>query len=78
MYELKIYKEVICHGNEEWFKIERGIDLPFQNSHDEFDKFWWALFESKYIIFELKKYRGVIFDDSEHWCRIWRKLICAF
>ena len=45
MYELKIYKEVICHGNEEWFKIERGIDLPFQNSHDEFDKFWWALFD---------------------------------
>ena len=27
----------------------------------------------KYIIFELKKYRGVIFHDTEDWCKIWRK-----
>ena len=27
----------------------------------------------KYIMFELKKYRGVIFHDSREWCKIWRK-----
>ena len=26
MYELKIYREVICHDNEEWYKIWRTID----------------------------------------------------
>ena len=26
-----------------------------------------------YIIFELKKYRGFIFHDTEEWCKIWRK-----
>ena len=27
----------------------------------------------KYIMFELKKYRGVIFHDTKEWCKIWRK-----
>ena len=30
-------------------------------------------FWTKYIMFELKKYRGVIFHDTEEWCKIWRK-----
>ena len=30
-YELKIHRGVICHDNEEWCKIWRGIDLSFQN-----------------------------------------------
>ena len=25
----------------------------------------------KHIMFELKKYRGVIFHDTEQWCKIW-------
>ena len=34
----------------------------------------WALdFWTKYILFELKKYRGVISHDIEEWCKIWRK-----
>ena len=28
---------------------------------------------AKYILFELKKYRGVMFYDTEEWCKIWRK-----
>ena len=39
-YELKIHRGVICHDNEEWCKIWRGIDLSFQNWHEEFDEFW--------------------------------------
>ena len=26
-----------------------------------------------YIMFDLKKYRGVIFHETEEWCKIWRK-----
>ena len=28
---------------------------------------------AKYLMFDLKKYRGVIFHDPEQWCKIWRK-----
>ena len=39
MHELKIYREVVCNDIEEWWKIWRGIDHLFQNSHKEFEKF---------------------------------------
>ena len=50
--------------------------------------FWWILtralkslkictlmgsFWTKYVMFELKKYRGIMFHDTEEWCKIWRK-----
>ena len=86
MYELKIYRWVICHDNEEWCKIWRGNDLLFQNWHQEIDKLWpeslkvsniFALmgsFSAKHILFDLKKkYRGVIFHDANKWFKIWRK-----
>ena len=69
---------------EEWWKIWRGIDLFFQNWHKEFANFdlrtqksqkftlSWA-FWPIYIIFELKKYRGVIFHDTKVWCKVWTK-----
>ena len=84
-FELKKYRGVIFHETEEGYKIWRGIDLPFRNWHEEFDKFWpehskvskistlMGSFWAKYILFELKKYRGVIFHDIEEWCKIWRK-----
>ena len=31
MYELKIYRGVICHGNEKRCKTGRGIGVSFQN-----------------------------------------------
>ena len=67
MYEIKIYRGVMCHDNEEWCKTWRGIDLPVQNWHEEFDKFWpeqlkiskictlMDCFWPKHIMFELKK-----------------------
>ena len=66
MYELKIYREVMCDDNEKWYKSGRGIDLPVKNWHEEFDKFWpehskiskicslMDCFWPKYIMFELK------------------------
>ena len=84
-FELKKYRGVIFHETEEGYKIWRGIDLSFQNWHKKFDKFWpehskvsklftlMASFWAKYIMFELKKYRGVISHAIEEWCKIWRK-----
>ena len=53
---------------------------------EEFDKFWpehskvsknftlmGSFWVKKYIMFELKKYRGVIFHGTEKWCKIWKK-----
>ena len=40
MCELKIHRGVMCHENEEWCRIWRGIDLLFQNWHEEIDEFW--------------------------------------
>ena len=84
LFELKKYRGVIFHESEEGYKIWRGIDLSFQNWHKEFDKFWpeqskvskifnlMRSFWAKYKLFELKKYRGVIFHETEEGCKIWR------
>ena len=59
LYELKLYRKGICHDNEEWRKIWRGIDLSVQNWNRELDECWPE--HSKiseyvmYIMFELKK-----------------------
>ena len=79
------YIGFISNDTEELWKIWRGIDLSFQNWHKEFDEFWFKIskvskiytlmgcFWPKYIMFELKKYRGHIFNKTEVWCKIWRK-----
>ena len=76
---------VLRHDNEEWWKTSRGIDLSVQNWHKEFDEFWpehskiskifilMGFFWTKYIMFELKTYRGVMPDSTEYWWKIWRK-----
>ena len=37
-------------------------------------------FGAKYITFDKKKsiYRGVMFDSTEYWCKIWRKTDLCF
>ena len=82
IFELKIYREVILHDTEEWCKIWRKTDLPVQNWHEDFDECWpghskipnictlMCCFWPKY---RGKKYRGVIFDGSEDWCKNWTK-----
>ena len=59
--------------------------LLFQNWHKVFDEFWlentkvpkiytlMGFFWTRYIMFELKKYRGAIFQDTRVWYKIWRK-----
>ena len=90
MYELKIYRGVMCHDNEEWFKIWTGTDLSVQNWHEEFDEFCpehskssqictlMGCLWTRYIMFKLNKYRVVMFDGTEDWCKIWRKTDLCF
>ena len=63
MHELKFYRRVLCHYNEKWCKIWRGINLSVQNWHEEFVQFWlkhlkiskictlMGCFWTKYIVF---------------------------
>ena len=85
MHELKTQRGVMRYDNGEWCKIWNRIDLPLQNWHEEFNKFWpehskiskictlMGCFWPKYIMFELKKYRGVMFDCTQDWYKVWRK-----
>ena len=89
-FEWKKYRRVIFHETEEGFKIWREIDLSFQNWHKEFEKFWcehskvskifnlMGSFWANYILFELKKYREVIFDETEEGYKIWREIDMPF
>ena len=90
MNELRIYREVMCHDNEAWFKTWWGIDLSVQNWHEQFDKFGpeyskiskiCALMDCfwwKYIMFGVNKYREVMFDGTGYWCKMWRKIDWCF
>ena len=90
LFELKDYIGVIFHETEEGYKIWTGIDLSFQNCHKEFDKFWpehfkgsriftlMGSFRAKYILLELKKYKGVMFHETEEGFKIWRGINLSF
>ena len=86
----KNYSGVIFHKTEERYKTCRGIDSSFQNWHKEVDEIWpehskvskmlilMGSFWAKYILFELKKYRGVIFHETEEGYKIWRGIDLSF
>ena len=75
----------MSHDTEEWCKIWRKTNLLFQNLQ-EFDEFWSehskvtkictliGPLHAKYKTFDIRKYRGVIFKDTEESCKIWRKI----
>ena len=89
LFELKKYRGVIFHETKEGYKIWRGIDLPFPNWHKEFDKFWpehqkgskiftlMGYFWTKYILFELKKYRRIIFMTLKSDAKFEENLTCC-
>ena len=90
LFELKKYRGIIFHETEERYKIWRGINLSFQNWHKEFDKIWvehskfskifilMGSFWAKYILLELKKYRGIIFHETGEGYKIWRGINLSF
>ena len=88
-FQLKKDKGVMPQDTEEWCKIWRKLNFLFQK-WQEFGKFWaWhskvskictliGLFCANHVTFSLKKYRGVIFHDTEESCKIWRKTYLWF
>ena len=58
--------------------------------HEEFDRFWpkhlkvskifisMGSFWARYTFFELKKYRGMIFHETEERYKIWRRIDLSF
>ena len=84
LFKLKNYRGIIFHESEKRYKTWRGNNFSFQNWRKEFDKFWhehskvliiftlMGSFWAKYILFELKKYSGVIFHETEERYKIWR------
>ena len=90
IFKLKKDRGVIFLDTGEWCKISREIDWSVQNWHKEFNEFWpkhskiskicslMACLWPKYVIFELTKYRGVTFDGTENWCKVWRKTDMCF
>ena len=90
MYELKIYRGAICHDNEERCKVERRIDLSFQNWHEEFDEFSLEHSKtlnictlmgsswSKYIMFDLKNAVELCLMTLKIDAKFEGTLICAF
>ena len=69
---------------EDWCKIWIKTDLLLQK-WQECGEIWpkhskvsnicifICSYCAKYLMFDLKKYGGVIFHDTEEWCKIWRK-----
>ena len=85
VYYLYYYRGVMCHNTEEWCKIWGGTDLCCKKWHEEFGEFdptfeslkictLMGSFWTRYIMFELKNYRGVMCHDTDEWCNIQRKL----
>ena len=69
-------------SHEDWCKIWRKTDLLFQKyknllnfdlSTQNSQNFHFGSFCAKYVTFDLKKPKGVIFHGTEEWCKIWRK-----
>ena len=90
LFELKKYRGAIFHEIEEGYKIWGAIGSLFLNWNKEFDKFWpdhskvskiftlMGSFWANYILFELKKYGGVIFHGTEEGYKIWRGIDSSF
>ena len=87
MYKPEFDRGVMCHDYGQWCKSGRGIELSVEL---ELDNFWsehskiWNIcnligcFWPKYIMFELRKDIGVMFDVTKDSCKIWRKTDLPF
>ena len=63
---------LILFWQKEPIKVPNARLSPSPNFH------FTRLLLMKYIKFQLKKYRGVTSDDTEEWCKIWKKTKLLF
>ena len=78
------YRGIISHDPEDWYKIWKKPWSVVSKMTRTWRNLTQALevcktctsicsYRAKYLMFGLKKYRGVIFHDTEGWRKIWRK-----
>ena len=65
--DAKFEEELTCR-----FKIDMKNLTNFDASTWKSQKIFTLMgsFWAKYILFQLKKYRGVVINDTEKWCKI--------
>ena len=71
--DAKFGEELTCY-----FKIDMRNLTNFDTSTVSKICTLMGPFWTKYIMFELKKYRGIMYDSTEDWCEIWRKTDLCF
>ena len=61
------------------WKLTSGFDECWPE-HSKISKICtlMSFFLTKYKMFELKRYRGVLLDGTKYWCNIWRKTDLCF
>ena len=89
-FDLKKCRGVVFHDTKESCKIWRNTGLWFGKWHEEFGKLLpehskiskictlMGWFWPKYVIFELRKYRGVMFDDTQDRYKVLREKNLCF
>ena len=81
MYEFKTYRGVMCHDMKIVAKFEEELTFRFKIDMKDLSNFdsttqkskkllFNGLLGPKYIMFELKRYRGSMFNGTEDWCKI--------
>ena len=80
--DAKFEKELTCKfkiGMRNLLKIGMRNLLNFDQSTQKISKIYTLMdcFWPKYIMFELKKYKRVMFDGTEDWCKFEGKLTCS-
>ena len=73
--DTKFGEELTCR-----FKIDIRNLTKFDPEHPKVSKIFILMssFWAKYILFELKKYRGIIFHETEEGYKIWRGIDLSF
>ena len=69
-----LYRRVIFHDTEQWFKVEEKLTLGSENDMRNLVKSNVSNSKSENltcIIFDIKRYTGVMCYNIEEWCKIW-------
>ena len=69
-------KRMMQNLKKNWFIVSKMTRIWWKLT--EHSKVWKMCtfigrYSAKYLMFDLKKCRGVIFHDTEEWCKIWGK-----
>ena len=90
VYNVWTKKELSFMTLESDAKFDEELTCQFKIDMRKFKEFWhehskilrictlMGCLWPKCIMFELIKYRGIVFDDTKYWCKIWSKTDLCF